>query len=281
MSTPPPTPPDFPLPTDTTEDFDDKAYDCFPYVDLAATNVYVNAQAAEGAAVTAQAQAVISTAQAVISTAKAAEASASAASAVNAPGTNATSTSSLTPALGTQSFTLAQTGKDFVVDQFVNVVNSPTNYFNGLITAFNSGTGEMTVEARVAESTGAATAWTITPSTAAQGERFIAPVQTFVALGSVSGTVTADLRSGLKQSLTTSGNITIAFTLPTLATSSTEVEAVLLITKGGSHTITWPGGTQWSDGAAPAHASGATTEYVATKQGSSNWIVSASRKNIA
>ena len=214
-------------------------------------------------------------------TTKAAEAAASAASAVNSPGTNATSTSSITPALGAQSFTLAQTGKDFVVGQFVNVVNSPTNYFNGLITAFNSGTGAMTVEARVAESSGAATAWTITPSTAAQGERFIAPVQTFVALGSVSGAVTIDMRAGLKYSLTTSGNITIAFTLPSLATSSTEVECVLLITKGGSHSITWPVGTQFSDGAAPAQLSGATTEYVATKQGSSNWIVAASRKNIA
>ena len=50
MSVAPPTPPDFPLPTDSPEDFDDKAYDCFPYVALAATNVYVNAQAAETAA---------------------------------------------------------------------------------------------------------------------------------------------------------------------------------------------------------------------------------------
>ena len=50
MSTTPPTPPDFPLPTDVPEDFDDKAYDCFPYVALAATNAYVNAQAAELAA---------------------------------------------------------------------------------------------------------------------------------------------------------------------------------------------------------------------------------------
>lgn len=50
MSTTPPTPPDFPLPADSPEDFDDKAYDCFPYVALAATNAYVNAQAAETAA---------------------------------------------------------------------------------------------------------------------------------------------------------------------------------------------------------------------------------------
>lgn len=50
MSVTPPTPPDFPSPTDSPEDFDDKAYDCFPYVASAAANVYANAQAAETAA---------------------------------------------------------------------------------------------------------------------------------------------------------------------------------------------------------------------------------------
>lgn len=50
MSVTPPTPPDFPLPTDSPEDFDDKAYDCFPYVASAAANAYANAQAAETAA---------------------------------------------------------------------------------------------------------------------------------------------------------------------------------------------------------------------------------------
>lgn len=214
-------------------------------------------------------------------TTKAAEAAVSAASALQTPGTNATSTSTITPVIGTNSFTLAQTGKNFVVNQFVTVANSNTKYFNGIITAFDAGTGAMTVDARVVLGSGSASAWTITASAPANGELFTAPVQTFVALGSVSGTVAVDLRAGLKQSLTTSGNITLAFTLPSLATSSTEVECVLLITKGGSHSITWPVGTQFSDGAAPAQLSGATTEYVATKQGSSNWIVSASRKNIS
>ena len=50
MSVTPPTPPDFPLPTDSPEYFDDKAYDCFPYVAAAASNAYANAQAAETAA---------------------------------------------------------------------------------------------------------------------------------------------------------------------------------------------------------------------------------------
>ena len=50
MSVTPPTPPDFPQPTDTPEDFDDKAYDCFPYVADAADNCYANAQASETAA---------------------------------------------------------------------------------------------------------------------------------------------------------------------------------------------------------------------------------------
>ena len=46
----PPTPPAFPSPTDSPEDFDDKAYDCFPYVQSAADNVYDNAVDAEASA---------------------------------------------------------------------------------------------------------------------------------------------------------------------------------------------------------------------------------------
>lgn len=93
-------------------------------------------------------------------------AAASAASALLVAGTNATSTSSITPARGSLSFTLAQTGKTFVVGQYVTVADSTTPYstwFNGAITAFNAGTGAITVYAKQFSGV-VGTSWVITAS---------------------------------------------------------------------------------------------------------------------
>lgn len=281
MSVAPPTPPSFPLETDSPEDFDDKAYDCFPYVAAAATNVYANAQAAETAATNAANSEIASGNSANTATTKAAEAAASAASALSSPGTSATSTSTITPAMGPISFTLVQTGKDFVVGQFVTVSNSPTNFFNGQITAFNSDTGAITVNGRTVESTGSASSWTITASAPAQGEKFNAPCQSAVALGNVSGTVNVDLRNGLDVSMTLVGNTTLTFTMPDLFASGTSTEVTLLITKSGSYSLTMPVGTEYSDGAAPNPSSGTKNEYVGTRRFGGNWIFALSRKNIS
>lgn len=75
-------------------------------------------------------------------------AAASAASALASPGTSATSSSTLTPSIGSKSFTLAQTGKSFAVGQFVTVADTTTptiKFMHGAITAFNAGTGAITV----------------------------------------------------------------------------------------------------------------------------------------
>jgi len=50
----PPTPPDFPLPTDDPVDFDDKAYPTLDYIPLAAENVYQNTLLAEAGASSAE-----------------------------------------------------------------------------------------------------------------------------------------------------------------------------------------------------------------------------------
>ncbi|MFN9251587.1 MAG: hypothetical protein ACK58O_11110, partial [Brevundimonas sp.] len=73
-------------------------------------------------------------------------ASSSAATAVNAPGTSATSTTSLTIGTGSKSLTV-QTGKRFVIGQWVTITStaSPANWMHGQITAYTSGTGALLV----------------------------------------------------------------------------------------------------------------------------------------
>ena len=79
----------------------------------------------------------------------------------------ATSTTSKTIATGSQTFTLAQTGKSFAVGQNVvisSVASPTTQWMYGSITAFNSGSGSITVN--VTEKAGAGTLanWTFVQS---------------------------------------------------------------------------------------------------------------------
>lgn len=87
--------------------------------------------------------------------------------ALNAAGTSATSTSSLTVGTGSKSLTLAQTGKAFAVGQWVNITNTAapaTNYMVGAITAFNSGTGAMTVNVTFSAGSGTLASWAVHPA---------------------------------------------------------------------------------------------------------------------
>lgn len=120
-----------------------------------ATNVYNNAVEADQDATAADAHR-------VAAAASAATASAAALTAVNAPGTQGTSTTSLTIGTGSRSLT-TQTGKAWVLGQWVIIANSAAaaNWMLGYITAYNSGTGAMTVEVASTGGSGTAATWNI------------------------------------------------------------------------------------------------------------------------
>jgi len=91
-----------------------------------------------------------------------------AATAASAPGTNATSATSMAIGLGTKTFTLAQTGKLFGKGNTVTIA-APTgdNWMSGPITAFNSDTGEITVNVTNISGSGTFATWTVSLSGAA------------------------------------------------------------------------------------------------------------------
>ena len=90
----------------------------------------------------------------------------SATSAINAPGTTATSTTSLTIGTGSKTFTI-QTGKAYSVGQTVVVANTvtPTNQMTGVITDHNSGTGSITVDVQAVSGAGTFASWSVGMST--------------------------------------------------------------------------------------------------------------------
>ena len=126
-------------------------------------------------AATATAQAGIATTQAGNAATQAGNAStsataaaASAASAVASPGTNATSTTSVSIGVGSKSFTLAETGKNFVVGQWVTTTktsNPSVNSMTGTVSSFDSGTGAIVIEVINAIGSGTHTDWTVCQST--------------------------------------------------------------------------------------------------------------------
>lgn len=117
------------------------------------------------AAIGAQAETNASTAAADAATASAAASTASAAAvtAVNAPGTSATSTTSLTIGLGSKSLTI-QTGKAFAVGQPVTIADNAApaaNWMAGNISAHTPGTGAITVNVLRTSGSGTIASWTV------------------------------------------------------------------------------------------------------------------------
>lgn len=127
-----------------------------------AGNTYDNAVEAAGSATAAASSASAASGSATAAATSASAAANSATTAVNAPGTSGTSTTSLTIGTGSRTFT-TQTGKAWIVGQFVLVSNSaaPLNWMIGYISAYNSGTGAMTVDVQNTNGSGTAATWNI------------------------------------------------------------------------------------------------------------------------
>lgn len=96
--------------------------------------------------------------QAATAAAAANTATSAAISAVNAPGTNATSTSSVSISIASKSFTI-QTGKSYVPGMFMIAYNSASNWMFGQVTAYNSGTGALTLNVTKISGSGTYTSW--------------------------------------------------------------------------------------------------------------------------
>jgi len=97
------------------------------------------------------------------------DAAASAASAVNSPGTQATSITGMSIGTGSKPFMLQQTGKNFTVGQWVSITDSAapsSNWMTGAITSFTSGTGSITVNVSFSSGSGSISSWVITQATA-------------------------------------------------------------------------------------------------------------------
>lgn len=83
-------------------------------------------------------------------------------SAINAPGTSATSTTSVTIGTGSKTFVI-QTGKAFSVGQFVIVSDqtTPANYMVGQVTAHNSSTGSLVISVSSTSGSGTLANWIV------------------------------------------------------------------------------------------------------------------------
>lgn len=218
------------------------------------------ADAAAAAALVSQnaasASAIAAAASAVTSGNSASAAATSAASAANAPGTSATSTTSNTIGTGSKSFTI-QTGKAYVIGQFVLAARTaaPTNWMFGQITAYDTGTGALTINVTKTGGSGTFTDWTISLSGVAGAD------------GAGSGTVTSVGGTGtvngitLTGTVTASGNLTLGGTLANVGLT-TQVTGVLPVANGGTNATT-AADARTSLGAA---ASGANTDITALDQ---------------
>lgn len=144
----------------------------YPGIAAFALNVYHNAMEAQTSAQAAYDSAYAAAQSATASATSAANAhaselaaAASAATAIAAPGTSATSATSLTVGTGAKALTI-NTGKALVVGMSVKIASTatPSIWMFGDITSYDTGTGALVVNATATQGAGTLAAWTISLS---------------------------------------------------------------------------------------------------------------------
>jgi hypothetical protein len=211
-----------------------------------AGEVNTAASSASTSASTATTQAGTATTQAGIATTKAAEAAASALTALNAPGTSATSTTSLTVGTGAKSLTI-QTGKSIVVGMEVVIAytTTPTTRMVGTVTAYNSGTGALDVTVSSTSGSGTQAAWTV--SLTAAGGVTLAGAETLTnkritaRVGSTTSSATPTINTDLYDIYKLTAQ-TVDITSMTTNLSGTPTDGQVLIiqiTGTAARAITW------------------------------------------
>lgn len=190
-------------------------------------------------------QDIVIEAAAVAADAAAADVDAAAAAAV-AGATKGTSTTST--AVGTGSKTLTtQTGKQFAVGNYLTIArtSAPTTLMHGVVTAYNSGTGSLTVDVSTIAGSGTFTDWTIALS-GAQGNTGASGDGTVTYLAKTGAyTVTASDKAKLIDC--TSGTFTLSFQ----AAASLGANWATLIRNSGTGDVTLdPNGAETIDGLA-------------------------------
>ncbi|MHB8808970.1 MAG: hypothetical protein ACYC9M_03015 [Desulfobulbaceae bacterium] len=217
--------------------------------------------AAENAQAAAEAQVALAAGQVTLAMAQKTLAESAAQTAINAPGTNATSTTGLTIDKVVQTLTI-QPGKALVPGMWVICADTAapgTNYMAGPITAYNTETGSLTFTATVAVGAGTLAAWTVSltapggaglASNTFTGPQAYSDQQASQAMlkdcgvvfldkgPSGTATQTLDYTSGSHQKITATGAHTIATS--NWPPSGNLGELLLELVNGGAYTITWP-----------------------------------------
>lgn len=147
---------------DYTTELPDEINDFIDELAVEVSNITTQAGIATTQAGISTAQAVLATEQVSLATIQANNAASSAQSALLAPGTSASSTTSILIGTGSKTFTI-ETGKLFVEGMTLKA-DSTGNWIIGTVSSYNSGTGELVLNVTTISGTGTYSDWTISVS---------------------------------------------------------------------------------------------------------------------
>lgn len=155
--------------------------------------------------------------------------------AISAPGTSATSTTSLTVGKGSQALTI-QPGKDLVAGMWIVCADTAapgTNYMAGPITAYDSGTGALTFTAVAVGGSGTIAAWTVSLTAvggATLGPNTFTAAQDYATGEAIASAATINLDAATGNRVHITGTTTITAVTLTRGPRTVIFDGVLLLT---------------------------------------------------